>query len=1117
MDGLHSTTESIIAWSKRAALAAKRDRLTIDDILLGLYAVTTVEPGAEDAKCELVRVGAVGPWPAEIHARFEEAQRVELPQTSLPLDGPLKQVIDRTYAADPSMAPASLIPALFQERHALVAKLLNKPEQASPPGLFTRLDEIARQTEKLTARLRQEVLGQDAAIAMLGEAYYRAHLGLGAAGPKGIFTFMGPSGVGKTLLAEVFASALKDVDGGAYAFRRFDMGSFSGHQSHEQLFGAAGFYAGASPGTLTGFVHENPRAVILFDEIEKAHDNTLQALLAVLDKGEVEDKKLAAAVSFREAWLIFTSNLGREFFDRPNESGFLSATGRPTAALFEILGSSRRWSDAADEKGRAALSPEFVSRLAKGGAVLFSQLDTRHLRDLVGFTLSRRLEAARAQSGVPLPHVAVSDDAGFLFLLSLLPNVDARQVVARSEQWLGDLIQRSHEDLHRALEAAPPATYRVQVECGPDAQSFLAEKLDAVSPCVLLIDDDDYLPDVIRKRCADLHPEIRRAADLPGVEDALRRDAIDIVLLDLTIGQPAGGTDVERGLSLLEAVRRLRPDLPVYLFSENPEDRHAFEEVARRVLKRGGARGFLALTRRDGNPLALELFGDRVGEILREVRLDRVMRGKRRAHKNVATETAFRWEPETATVVAELRRPTSRVVVRADDQASPIRFSGIPSDRFADVVGLRRAKRRLAEALGWLKDPSRLARFHTSPPRGFLLAGPPGTGKTLLARALAGEAGLPFLALSAGELQSKWIGESEERIRELFERAREYAPAIVFIDEIDALAARRTGEHHPHYTSVLNQLLACLDGFVSSARPIFVLAATNIPEALDPALRRPGRFDEIIPVDLPNAAARRALFELRLARLRPAGPVDLDRLVRATAGLSPAALDRIVREAVYAAAAANRDAVTGDDLDRAARLVRFGAADEEIVVREEDRRLTAFHEAAHALAFRALFPGRRIDLLTIIPGEQKALGFLAMEQDETRTSMTADDVRSHLAVALAGREGERLAVGADGAITTGAASDLEQATALAWRAVTRWGFDPEFGPLAAEALGSAAIAGVGLGPLAQERVRAWLAEAQRRAAEVVAARRPDVARVAERLLKSETMDEEEFSRLLPQG
>ncbi len=698
-------------------------------------------------------------------------------------------------------------------------------------------------------------------------------------------------------------------------------------------------------------------------------------------------------------------------------------------------------------------------------------------------------------------------DARFLFLASLLPDIDARRTVARGGKWAVDVLKASYEACRDDLHEAAPERFDIRLALGPESVALLERLRQEVGLRVLVIDDDDFLPPFLAEACADHAPQIHRVGADADVVQAVRREQPMLVLLDLSIDEPADSPRMEAGLARLEALRSQFPDLPVYVYSENPQGRVAFDRAVERILKRGGARGYLAIHREANSPLQSDDLAARLDEILVRQYHEAILRRLRRGHKTLTFTTRFAWDPAARVVRGELADARESVVVSAADRTATIRFSGVPDTRFDDVVGLRRAKRRLAQVVAWLREPGTLSAFGMRPPRGFLLAGPPGTGKTLLARAVAGEADLPFLALSSSELQSKWAGESEARIRELFDRAREYAPAIVFLDEIDAIARARSGSETHYQTSIINQLLACMDGFSDGDRHVFVLAATNHPQVLDPALLRPGRFDEVIPIDLPDAEARRALFVMRLLPLG-AAELNLDAVVAGTAGCTPAQIDRIVREAVYALSASGRTVLTADGLEGARRLVVFGAVREDFTVREDERRATAWHEAGHAVVHLVRFPERPLDHLTIVPSESGALGFLAWRRDEDRHDLSRSDVASQIAVALAGREAERLLTGRVGG--AGAHSDLKQATSLAWSAVADWGFDEDFGPVALDALPEA-----GARALAERvnfRVDAWVREGEAAARQTLSTHRDALERLANSLLDHDSLDGEAIRR-----
>ena len=1101
----------LLMWAKRAAISQGRNVITPRDVACGVYALAHEGKLADQLKA--LFGGAPGRAAfdrdmASVYTRASGVSAEKAAERRLDFNDSVQGVINRTHSKSPDLAVSQLLAELARAGGEFVSFLAEdvKLPVTVEPGMTAALFGVLDRVDRLVGQLNQEVLGQEAAIGMLGQAYFQACVAPRKAGPRGIFTFLGPSGVGKTMLAECFARALVNFEGEEHAFKRFDMGSFGGPQNFEQLFGAEAFYQGSRPGTLTGFVAEHPRCVILFDEIEKAHETTKQALLAVLDKGEVVDKALGKPISFAQAWLVFTTNLGREFFESENTSGILRSGGNLSAsAVFDLLASARPRQVVHEREAASALSPEFVSRLAKGGAVLFNRLATRHYLELVDRSLKRRGAPDGADISI-LPPVTADAGVRLLFLLSNLPDLDARRVVTGGDAWVAEVIRRSLEDCRGDLQEQAAPAYGVDLLCGRGAQVFLEAKFAEHALRVLVIDDSDEVADRIRQGCAHVTTDVHRIATASSAIDELRRRPADLVLLDLNIDHPPTSPMVDRALEILQSLRDAVPQLPVYLFSVGPEQRERFDAVVLRVMKRGGARSYLPCP-----PWAAGLGGDdpfvtRVVRELTDARYDALMREQARGRKRVSFQLNYQWDQERLCIVGVAGHVGEEVVVRASDWTAAVTFAGVPRERFSNVAGLDRAKRRLAQLVQWLKSPGTLGAFGVNPPRGFLLAGPPGTGKTLLARAFAGEAGLPFLALSAGELRSKWVGESEERVRDLFATARRYAPAIIFIDELDAVGAGgdSPGMQH-HDVSLLQQVLASMDGFVASDQPVFVLGATNHPDRLDPALLRPGRFDEVVPIDLPNLQAREQFFRMRLASSRFSTSLDPAALARQTPGCTPAELDRMLREAVYHAVEAHREEVLQSDFDHARRLVRFGAQKEDIVVDERERRLTAFHETGHAVLHLTLFPNRPIDFLTIVPTESGALGFMAPSADETQHTRNKRDVQSEIAVLLAGREAEALAAGggAEG-LSTGAANDLERATRLAWRAVATWGMDEEFGALSVagfpESLRSAADERVAA------RVGEWLSQARAHALEVMTGHKADVDRIASLLLERESLE-----------
>ena len=363
---------------------------------------------------------------------------------------------------------------------------------------------------------------------------------------------------------------------------------------------------------------------------------------------------------------------------------------------------------------------------------------------------------------------------------------------------------------------------------------------------------------------------------------------------------------------------------------------------------------------------------------------------------------------------------------------------------FKDVAGLEGVKADLGEIVEFLKDPSKFQKLGGRVPKGALLIGPPGTGKTLLARAVAGEAGVPFFSVNGSEFIQMFVGVGASRVRDLFATAKAQSPAIIFIDEIDAVGRQRgagLGGGHDEREQTLNQILGEMDGFQGSDS-VIIIAATNRPDILDPALLRPGRFDRHVTVSRPTKAGRFAIFKVHVRDV-PLGPdVDLETMASATAGMTGADIQNLVNEAALWAARGNKSKVEMDDFYFAHDKVLMGAKREEVLTEKEKTR-TAYHEAGHTLAAWNLKGANPVHKVTIIP-RGRALGVTQMVPDEDRMNMSEQEIIDHLVVLLAGRAAETLIYDE---LTVGAENDLERATSMARRMVTHWGMSKELGPV----------------------------------------------------------------------
>ena len=440
---------------------------------------------------------------------------------------------------------------------------------------------------------------------------------------------------------------------------------------------------------------------------------------------------------------------------------------------------------------------------------------------------------------------------------------------------------------------------------------------------------------------------------------------------------------------------------------------------------------------------------------------------------------------------------------------------------FKDVAGAVEAKEELEEIIEFLEDPKKFQRLGGRIPKGVLMVGPPGTGKTHLARAVAGEAGVPFFSISGSDFVEMFVGVGASRVRDLFEQGKSNAPCIVFIDEIDAVGRHRgagIGGGHDEREQTLNQLLVEMDGFESNDGVILV-AATNRPDVLDPALLRPGRFDRRIVVDLPDVNGREGILKVHTRQVPVAEDVDLRRVAQGSPGLSGADLENLVNEAALLASRRGRDNVTGTDFEEAKDKVMLGAERKSMVMTEEDRKLAAFHEAGHALVAKLLPGAQPIHKATIIPRGQ-TMGMVAFLPDE-RHSIAESRLRAHLATALGGCASESIVFGER---STGAQGDYKQVTSLARSMICDWGMNKALGPLSFGGEGEEVFLGKEFGrtrnfseQTAQAidgEIRDLVFAAERTATDLLKENRDKLDALADALLEHEMLDDEEIDRIL---
>ena len=441
--------------------------------------------------------------------------------------------------------------------------------------------------------------------------------------------------------------------------------------------------------------------------------------------------------------------------------------------------------------------------------------------------------------------------------------------------------------------------------------------------------------------------------------------------------------------------------------------------------------------------------------------------------------------------------------------------------RFADVAGEDEAKENLQEVVNYLHDPSKYEEIGASMPKGILLVGPPGTGKTMLAKAVAGESNVPFFSMSGSEFVEMFVGMGASKVRDLFNQAKEKAPCIVFIDEIDAIGQKRSGGGqyggNDEREQTLNQLLTEMDGFDDNSG-VIILAATNRPESLDPALTRPGRFDRRVPVELPDLKGREEILKVHAKKVKLAENVDFNTVARMASGASGAELANIVNEAALRAVRDGRKFVTQSDLEESIEVVIAGYQKKNAILTDAEKRIVAYHEIGHALVAAKQTNSAPVQKITIIPRTSGALGYTMQVEEGNHYLMNKEELENKIATLTGGRAAEEVVFGS---ITTGASNDIEQATKLARAMLTRYGMSKDFDMVALETVNNQYLGGdtsLACSPDTQAKIDALVIDLVTRQHEkaigILKENRAKLDELADFLYSRETITGEEFMEIL---
>ena len=440
--------------------------------------------------------------------------------------------------------------------------------------------------------------------------------------------------------------------------------------------------------------------------------------------------------------------------------------------------------------------------------------------------------------------------------------------------------------------------------------------------------------------------------------------------------------------------------------------------------------------------------------------------------------------------------------------------------RFSDVAGEDEAKENLSEIVDYLHNPKKYTDVGASMPKGVLLVGPPGTGKTMLAKAVAGESNVPFFSMSGSEFVEMFVGMGASKVRDLFRQAKEKAPCIVFIDEIDAIGKKRDGQMggNDEREQTLNQLLTEMDGFEGN-NGVIILAATNRPESLDPALTRPGRFDRRVPVELPDLAGREAILKVHAKKIKASDDVDLHTIARMASGASGAELANIVNEAALRAVRDGRKFATQADLEESIEVVIAGYQKKNAILTDKEKRIVAYHEIGHALVAAKQTNSAPVQKITIVPRTSGALGYtMQVEEEGNHYLMTKEEMENKIATLTGGRAAEEIAFGS---VTTGASNDIEQATKLARGMITRYGMSKDFDMVAMETVTNQYLGGDSSLTCSMETQTAidkevveLVKKQHEKAGQILMENRAKLDELSQYLYEKETITGEEFMKIL---
>ena len=898
-----------------------------------------------------------------------------------------------------------------------------QPQQPTQPPHVDALMEHAKKVKDVQGKLLDKVFGQDLAVEMFVSGYFQAELVSmlmqKRRKPRATFLFAGPPGVGKTFLAECSAEVL------GLPYKRFDMSEYSHNEANLEFAGTDKVYKGSHPGLVTSFVDQNPRCIILFDEVEKAHINIIHLFLQILDAGRIRDSFTEQEVDFSNTILIFTTNAGKRLYEDPD---IVNLSGVPRKTVLRAIADDTR------PDGSPFFPAAICSRFAAGNVVMFNHLGAHDLLQIAGKEMAVHADLLHEKTGVK---IEIGDDINYAVLYSEGGKADARAIRGKAVNFFYRELYEFYRLASAEKNANPFDTIRIKVEKSDDPK--ISELFSAADNTEVLVFTDGETARTAQGLLSSVRVHV--ADDLEKAKTIIVENDISIILCDVKCNQRSGRRDVlnledidSAGRDFFNYVSQ-NVNIPLYVLGGNYDI--TGEELM--SFSRNGAMGVISLG---------DDFAKQVTEKCNIAKQQRSMLDLARSRKVLSYQSAQSFTDGGKTAEIVLFDLKLTVAVDAEDGDSILNNVSRPDVTFADVIGAEDAKRELGYFTEFLKNPKLFAKNGVRPPKGILLYGPPGTGKTLLAKALAGESEVTYIAAEGNSFLSKWVGEGPAKVHELFATARKYAPAVLFIDEIDAIGISRAdlSADNDSTSEILTAFLTEMDGFKSHPdRPIFVLAATNIGvdgsdrKQLDPALLR--RFDRRIMVDLPNKAEREQFIRMQAAKNANIKVSDsqISNIAMRSTGMSLADLASIMEMALRDSLKNPDFAVTDETIEEAFETYNSGEVkkwNDDTLVR------TARHEAGHALM--CWLGGETPSYLTIVARDNHG-GYMQHADGENKQVYTKQDLLNLVRTSLGGRAAEVAYYGKEDGVTTGPSSDLQHATRTVEQLICTYGMDEQLG------------------------------------------------------------------------